>query len=391
MRGRALRDALQAHGGGHDVIDAAHAQARVQRHHVQLARHRAQRRIGAEAIDGPPLFLADHLPLTREGIATLATRDGVGQHMHRRQRRPVDVKVFREQHIARCGLHEALLVRLVREGFGGHHQRRAQHRCLRACGQHAAHVTAIGQPAGGGHRHVHAPEHLGKQPQQRLAAAHMPARLHALGDDGVRPGRLGVQGFVHRAHLMHHGDARRAQPVDHLLVDFPEEFDHRHAQGDAQIHLRAQQRARRTRRNQVHAKGPISEFAHPRHFAVDQCQRLAHHAQDAKTAEGADSGHQLGARHAAHAGQNQRMAATEKFTQRRGRERMRARHGNVLSKCLFRRPDHAARGRGTTQERSTCSSERLTCSRSSSCCSHRSRTSGASSLSSALAMSRLGA
>ena len=155
---------------------------------------------------------------------------------------------------------------------------------------------------------------------RRLAPAHMAAGLHALGDEGLGAGVLGVQRVLQRAHLVHHGDAGGAQPRDQGPVHVPEQADHGHAERNAQIHLALQQRGGRAGGDEVDAKRLAGACAQLGHLALDERQRLAHHAQEAKAAGLGDRGHQLMARDAAHAGQQQRQAAAQQLAQWGGAE-----------------------------------------------------------------------
>ena len=122
---------------------------------------------------------------------------------------------------------------VVGKGFRRGDQGRAQHGGLGALGQHARHVTAIGQAAGGGHGHARVGQQLGQQLHQRLAPAHMAAGLHALGDEGLGAGVLRVDCVLQRADLVHHGDAGGAQACDEGPVYVPEQADHGHAERNA--------------------------------------------------------------------------------------------------------------------------------------------------------------
>ncbi|MNZ97762.1 hypothetical protein D3C78_1170170 [compost metagenome] len=228
------------------------------------------------------------------------------------------MEVLGQQRVPGLGRDQALLVVIVGKSFRRGDQRRAQHRRLRPLGQHPCHAPSVGDAARGRHRHAGHGQHLLQQHGQRRAAAHMAAGFHALGDQHLGAGFLGLQRFQCRADLVDHHDAGFAQLRDHGRVHVPEQPDHGHAQRNAQRELRAQQRLGRGRRNQVHAEGTGSAPAHLRHFGADQAGRLAHHAQKAETAGLGHGRHQFGTRHAAHAGQQERLAAAQQIAQGRG-------------------------------------------------------------------------
>jgi hypothetical protein len=103
-------DAMKSLGRAGDGIDLSIASSSVQRHGFKIARHRTQRRVGAEQIDWAAFLVSDHGLFRSKRITSFAARDAVVTYADPRTSRSVDMKNVRQSSVTFDGIDDTLLV-----------------------------------------------------------------------------------------------------------------------------------------------------------------------------------------------------------------------------------------------------------------------------------------
>jgi len=134
-----LRNALV---GGHDPVYAINSGPRIERHSLEIARHNAGWRIGAEKIDRPALLISDDAARA-VWIAPRPPHGAVLKHSDRCADGPIDMEDVRENRVVAPRVDDPLPVIVMGERFGGGYECRADHDPLCAELQHLDKVPAI--------------------------------------------------------------------------------------------------------------------------------------------------------------------------------------------------------------------------------------------------------
>ena len=138
-----------------------------------------------------------------------------------------------------------------------------------------------------------------------------PAAFAALQDDGITAGLLGLDGMLHRAANDHDFHIRLLQALHDRHRNAETGYETVGTIVDDDIH--AFFKAFRTGGQQVHAEGPVGQFAHALHLAFNEVRGRPRHAEHAVSARIAHGRTNFGVGHTAHAREHDGVFGIQHF------------------------------------------------------------------------------